>query len=90
MRAAPGEVLHFSDGLGGADHDAEDRERVLGPGGGERVHAIEHAWVAAMSTVRLYAYRFDARDFTPHGSPVVTAMVATTEVVPLGPARPGG
>ena len=30
----------------------DDRERILGPGGGTRVHAIEHSWLKAMSTTR--------------------------------------
>lgn len=68
----------------------DDRDRVLGPAGGTRVHAIEHRWVAAMSTVQLYAYRFDAAAFTPHGTSDPAAMVATTEVTPLGPPEPVG
>jgi Family of unknown function (DUF6886) len=62
-----------------------DRERIIGPGGGLRVHAVEYGWLERMRTVELYAYRFDERDFrafgeTPH------AHVAEREVRPLGPA----
>jgi len=28
---------------------------------------IEYAWLHRMQTVRLFAYRFDAADFSPHG-----------------------
>ena len=30
-----------------------DRADVLGPGGGDRVHAIEYSWLTAMHRVRL-------------------------------------
>jgi hypothetical protein len=63
----------------------EDRERIIGPGGGARVHAIEHAWAGAMSTVRLYAYRLPAATFRPLGEPVPHAMVSRVAVEPLGP-----
>jgi hypothetical protein len=68
----------------------EDRERVLGPGGGERVHAIEYGWLEAMRTVRLYAYRLPAAPFRPIGKPRPHAMVAESDVVPLGPPAPRG
>jgi hypothetical protein len=64
------------------DHD---RERILGPGGGIRVHAIEHSWLKAMSSTRLYAYRLPAEPFRPFGEPVPHAVVATIPVEPLGP-----
>src|SRR5438045_2493746 len=32
----------------------EDRIRIIGPGGGERVHAIEYPWLRAMQTTVLY------------------------------------
>ena len=67
-----------------------DVERLLGPGGGRRVHAVEYRWLERMRTVRLYAYRFAAADFTPFGSPEPHAHVATRPVRPLGPAEPVG
>lgn len=30
---------------------AADREHVLGPGGGNRVHAVEYGWLDALHTV---------------------------------------
>ncbi len=64
---------------------ASDRDRILGPGGGERVHAVEYRWLEAMRTVSLFAYRFPADRFAPHGHPVPNAMVAVEPVEPLGP-----
>ncbi len=69
---------------------AADRERVLGPGGGERVHAIEYAWLRRFLSVELYAYRLPASAFRPFGEPVPHAVVATEPVAPLGPAEPVG
>ncbi|MBS2552287.1 hypothetical protein KGQ19_36070 [Catenulispora sp. NL8] len=66
-----------------------DRERIIGPGGGLRVHAVEYGWLERMRTTELYAYRFDARDFRSFGEPV-HAHVAEHEVRPLGPAEPVG
>ncbi|WP_055589318.1 DUF6886 family protein [Peterkaempfera griseoplana] len=63
---------------------AEDRERILGPGGARRVHAVEYGWLHAMATVELYAYRLPADRFRPFGDPV-HAQVATETVLPLGP-----
>ncbi|MFB7763403.1 DUF6886 family protein [Streptomyces xiamenensis] len=68
----------------------EDRERLIGPGGGERVHAIEYDWLERMRTTRLYAYRLPAAVFRPFGQPVPHAHVATVTVEPLGPAEPVG
>ena len=68
------------------DTTLEDRERIIGPGGGSRVHAVEYGWLERMRTVELYAYRFDAREFRPFGEPV-HAQVAEREVRPLGPAE---
>ncbi|WP_129843578.1 DUF6886 family protein [Streptomyces sp. RFCAC02] len=62
----------------------EDRLRVLGPGGGRRVHAVEYRWLRRMADVRLYAYRLPADRFRPFGEPV-HAWVATETVEPLGP-----
>ncbi|HKS99550.1 MAG TPA: hypothetical protein VJT31_08480 [Rugosimonospora sp.] len=67
-----------------------DRERILGPGGGERVHAIEYRWLAELHRVRLYAYRLPAAPFRPIGTPVPHAVVATEPVTPLGPPVPVG
>ncbi|RZU50738.1 hypothetical protein EV385_2520 [Krasilnikovia cinnamomea] len=63
---------------------AADHELILGPGGGERVHAIEYGWLARMQQVRLYAYRLPAAPFRPFGQPRPHAMVA----VELGCAMP--
>jgi hypothetical protein len=67
-----------------------DRERILGPGGGNRVHAIEYGWLDALRTVNLFAYRLPSAQFTPFGLPEPHAHVATHIVVPLGPAEPVG
>lgn len=67
-----------------------DRDRILGPGGGDRVHAIEYSWLDAIRTVRLYAYRLPAADFAPIGDPRPYALVATRPVRPLGPPEPIG
>ena len=67
-----------------------DRERILGAGGGERVHAIEYTWLDAVRTVRLFAYRLPADRFGPIGEPVAHAVVATVPVEPLGPPEPVG
>jgi hypothetical protein len=67
-----------------------DRERILGPGGGERVHAIEYGWLKRFLSVELFAYRFSATAFRPFGTPVPHAFVATEPVEPLGPAQPVG
>jgi hypothetical protein len=68
----------------------DDRMRILGPGGGERVHAIEHRWLPRLIDTSLFAYRFDARDFEPFGKPVAHAHVSRTAVEPLGPPEPVG
>ncbi|AKU15611.1 hypothetical protein VV02_06675 [Luteipulveratus mongoliensis] len=67
-----------------------DRERIIGPGGGERVHAIEYAWLDRVRTVELYAYRLPAQHFSPFGTPELHAMVATVPVEPLAPPEPVG
>ncbi|MFC4470700.1 DUF6886 family protein [Streptomyces xiangluensis] len=69
---------------------ASDRERILGPGGGERVHAIEYGWVERFLSGRLFAYRFSADAFRPIGEPVPHAFVASEPVEPLGPPEPVG
>ncbi|KAB8181986.1 DUF6886 family protein [Microbispora catharanthi] len=72
------------------DSTDADRDRIIGPGCGERVHAIEYGWLKAFLTVRLYAYRFPAEKFVPFGEPVPNAVVATEPVEPLGPPEPVG
>ncbi|HEX8803001.1 MAG TPA: hypothetical protein VF743_02370 [Acidimicrobiales bacterium] len=69
-----------------------DRARVLGPGGGERVHAVEYGWLDALRTTRLYAYRFAAGPFRrfPPGGEGGHAHVSTEPVEPLGPPEPVG
>ncbi|WTB39489.1 hypothetical protein OG569_16585 [Streptomyces sp. NBC_00827] len=67
-----------------------DRERIIGPGGGDRVHAIEYDWLDEIRNVRLYAYRFDSTLFRPIGEPVPRAHVAEEPVEPLGPPEPVG
>ncbi|TWD81847.1 hypothetical protein FB561_2971 [Kribbella amoyensis] len=59
----------------------EDRARIIGSGCGTRVHAVEYGWLTAMREVELYAYRLPAEPFAEHDA----AVVATTEVRPLGP-----
>jgi hypothetical protein len=68
----------------------QDRERILGPGGGERMHAVEYGWLDAIREVRLFAYRLPADQFRPFGAPASHAMVATRPVEPLGPPEPVG
>jgi hypothetical protein len=70
----------------GPETTTADR-RLLGD---RRVHVIEYGWLPVLQSARLYAYRFDAAAFRPFGSPYPHAMVATTEVVPLGPAEAAG
>lgn len=67
-----------------------DRNRILGPGGGGRVHAVEYRWLEAMRTVRLFAYRLPAERFEPFGNPVAHAVVSAVPVEPLGPPEPVG
>jgi hypothetical protein len=69
----------------GSQTTVDDRERILGPGGGDRVHAVEYGWLDRMRTVELYAYRLPAGPFRPIGEPRPHAMVATEPVRPLGP-----
>lgn len=66
---------------------AADRERILGPGGSERMHAIEYGWLQRFLSVRLYYYRLPAGAFRPFED---HAMVAAEPVDPLGPAEPAG
>ena len=132
MRAAPGEVLHFSEDpsiiqfvphvaataqvaqayVWAVDHDRSpdywfprqcpramawvtpettdaDRELIVGPGCGERVHAVEYGWLDAVRTARVWAYRLPAASFAPIGDPP-HAHVSTRAVEPLGPPEPVG
>lgn len=70
----------------------DDQDRIIGAGCGVRVHAIEHAWVDAMRTTKLYAYRFADEPFHHVAAPGADphALVATTPVRPLGPPEPVG
>jgi len=63
---------------------AADRDRLIGPGGGTRVHAVEYRALEPMRTVTLYAYRLPADRFRPIG-PHSHAWVATEPVEPVGP-----
>jgi hypothetical protein len=67
-----------------------DRDRIIGAGCGDRVHAVEYRWLDAMRTTRLYAYRLPADRFRPFGMPEPHAHVAVEPVEPLGPAEPVG
>jgi hypothetical protein len=58
--------------------------------GGERVHAIEYAWLDALRTVTLFAYRLPAHFFEPFGGPAPHAHVSTRPVEPLGPPEEVG
>ena len=44
----------------GPDTTAEDRDRIVGAGCGERVHAVEYGWLEAIRTARVFAYRLPA------------------------------
>jgi hypothetical protein len=65
-----------------------DRDRIIGPGCGDRVHAIEYEWLERLRTTRLYAYRLPAERFRPFGAPEPHAVVAAEPVRPLGPPEP--
>jgi hypothetical protein len=69
---------------------ALDRDRIIGPGCGQRVHAIEYGWLDALRTTRLFAYRLPANMFRPFGEPEPYAVVAVEPVEPLGPPEPVG
>ena len=64
-----------------------DRLLLLGPGGGERVHAIEYGWLGSMTSVQLWAYRLPAETFSwvAEGPGEPAAVVSPTAVEPLGP-----
>jgi len=54
----------------------DDRDRVLGPGGGLRAHAIEYGGVERFHTARLWAYRLPAAGRTR--CPAVTDRISLT------------
>lgn len=64
-----------------------DRERIIGAGCGDRVHAIEYGWLDAMRTAKLFAYRLPADRFRPFGTPS-HAHVTEEPVTPLGRPEP--
>jgi len=65
---------------------AGDRERIFGATAAGRVHVIEYAWLTALATTTVYAYRFDAAPFRQ----LDVAWVADETVRPLGPPEPVG
>jgi hypothetical protein len=67
-----------------------DRDRIIGAGCGERVHAIEYDWLEAIRSVRLFAYRLPADRFRSVSPSDPHAQVAVETVEPLGPAEPVG
>jgi hypothetical protein len=68
----------------GPDTTAADRDRIVGPGCGARVHAVEYGWLEIMRSVNLYRYRLPAASFRPFGAQA-HAHVSTEPVAPLGP-----
>lgn len=67
-----------------------DRRLILGPHA-DRVHMIEYAWLDRLRAARVFAYRFDAAGFEPHGDgDEPHAYVAHHTVRPLAPAEPVG
>ena len=67
-----------------------DKSYILGPGGGDRVHAIEYRWLERIRSAKLYAYRLPAASFRPFGEPRPHAFVSTEPVTPLGQPVPVG
>jgi hypothetical protein len=67
----------------------DDRDRIIGAGCGDRVHAVEYGWLDAIRTVRLFGYRLPAGPFRPI-SEDGHAHVAVEPVEPLGPPEPVG
>jgi hypothetical protein len=66
-----------------------DRHRILGPGGGTRVHAVEFGWIEAMRSAKLWAYRLPAAAFRPIGDPP-HALVMQQTLEPLAAPEPVG
>jgi hypothetical protein len=54
------------------------------------VHAIEYAWLTAMLTARLFAYRLPADKFRPLGHEEPHAWVASETIRPLAAPHPVG
>jgi hypothetical protein len=73
-----------------ARSDPLDVERILGPGGGDRVHAVEYRWLDRIRTAQVFAYRLAADAFSPIGEPEPHAHVSSRTVRPLGPPEPVG
>lgn len=68
----------------------DDRQRILGPHV-DRVHMVEYGWLHSVQTTQIFAYRFDAAEFTPYGDELDPhAFVAQHPVSPLAPAEPIG
>ncbi|HEY3002238.1 MAG TPA: hypothetical protein VGJ44_07790 [Kribbellaceae bacterium] len=77
-----------------------DRDRILGPGGGTRVHAVEHDWRDATRTVELCAYRLPAdvfsgirlRNARPHPDDLADCRVVRRRPGSVTPSwlQPGG
>jgi hypothetical protein len=62
-----------------------DRERILGPSGGDRVHAVAYRWLEAMPTLSPSRIGSPPISSRPFGGPAPHATVATRPVEPLGP-----
>jgi hypothetical protein len=73
----------------GAATTEADRERIIGAGCGERVHAVEYRWLEAIRTATVYAYRLPAARFRPIGEHE-HALVAAEPVEPLSAPEPVG
>ncbi|SNT26395.1 hypothetical protein SAMN05421812_10497 [Asanoa hainanensis] len=71
------------------DTTPEDRDRIIGAGSGDRVHAVEYRALEQMRAVTLYGYRLPAAPFHPISADG-HALVATEPVEPLGPPEPVG
>jgi hypothetical protein len=67
-----------------------DRDRIIGAGCGDRVHAVEYGWLPALQATILYGYRLPAGPFAPVDPADPHAQVATEPVEPLGPPEPVG
>ncbi len=68
-----------------------DARRILGPGGGVRVHAVEHRWLRRIAEAQVFVYRLAADTFSAADtSPDPHAVVSEVAVEPLGPAEPVG
>lgn len=69
----------------------EDADRILGPGGGDRVHAVEHRWLRRVAEAQVFVYRLPAETFSPvDASADPHAVVSEVAVEPLGPPEPLG